>query len=394
MIQWPLKLDPVPVRGYPKPDHCKDCAIYGNGRGFGLPDWNGNGNGVLLVGESSGEHEAAQGKFFVGPSGWQLNHVFKRGGFQRENFAGIDSVLHCQPPGNKLSGQPYEDEAIRHCSPYLDDTIHRVFPRAIVALGGTALKRLTGLSGITRNRGFIIEGSDGIPVVGTFHPSYLLPKKGEKAASKYTWVMIMDIRKALRVAQGKRDLYPQQYLMDPHPDKAIQFMNEYTSTPGITMAWDLETLYKLKQKNEQKLELDERQTITRISYSWRPGYAMTIPWIEPYISQVIIPIFEMNRPKVGWNSKGFDEPIVILQEHINMGGVLYDAMDQFHTFQPNIERGLEFATSILCDHLGAWKHRSQSDPEWYSCVDSDATITNHIRLNTMMSQVEVPDYGS
>lgn len=388
---WPLKLDPPP---YSKPDSCKQCPLWGNGMGFGFPEQGGS-NGVGVVVEALGGEEVNQGTVLVGAAGHQFNHVLKRGGFKREDFAFIDNVIHCRPPQNKLAGMWYEQKAIKECAHFLDDVIEQTQPKAIIAMGGIPLKRMAGQTGITRNRGFIFEGLHDIPVVGTFHPSYLLPRKGEKSSAKYTWVVIMDIRKALRVAKGQRFTYPQHYLQDPSVDVAKQFVGEYDRTDTSTiLAWDLETLYKMAAKNEQKLKLESSQPVTRISFAFRPGYAMTLPWQEPYLTEIILPLLRVNRPKVGWNSKGFDEPIMIFQEHIELGGLLLDGMDQFHIFQPNIERNLEFAASLLCDHLKPWKHLSQADPEFYSCVDADATITNKVRLDEIMSEIEVPDYGS
>src|SRR3990167_10360627 len=255
-------------------------------------------------------------------------------------------------------------------------------------MGNIPLRRLTGQSSISRNRGFIFDNQQGIPVVGTFHPSFLLPRKKEKSASKYTWVVIMDIRKALRVAQGQREVFPQQYLLDPSPDQALEFVGEYERTQDVKLAWDLETVYKLKTKNEQKLKLEEKQQITRISFAFRSGYAMTIPWMPEYVRKVIGPLFRMNRDKVGHNSHGFDEPIILLQEKMEMSGTLLDNMDAFHVLQPNLDRNLEFVTSLMTDHIAPWKHMSQAEPEFYSCVDADATITSFNRITTMMKKVE------
>jgi uracil-DNA glycosylase len=390
MVQWPLHLEKVPT---PKPESCRQCPLFGNGKGFGFPETGGT-NGVGVVVEALGEHEALQGWPLKGPAGTQFNHILKRAGLQREAFSFIDNVLHCRPPANKLAGMPYEAQAIKQCSTWLDDTIERNQPRAIVAMGGIPLKRMASVSGgITRNRGFIFEGANNIPVVGTFHPSYLLPRKKEKSSAKYTWVVIMDIRKALRVAAGKRDMFPQSYLLDPSLDRAIQFMNQLVNEPGSPyLAWDLETLYKLKQKNEQKLVLEDKQVITRISFAFRPGFAMTVPHEEPYLSRVIRPLMAMNVPKVGHNSHGFDEPIVLFQEGWEVNGVLHDNMDAFHTLQPNLERNLEFVASLMTDHLKPWKHLSQSEPEWYSAQDSDATITSFLRILSMMRTVSIPEY--
>lgn len=390
MVQWPLRLEHGPT---PKPDYCKACPLYGNGSGFGFPLMGGT-NGVMVVVEALGEHEAKTGTPLKGPAGWQFDHILKRAGLSREDFTAIDNVLHCRPPANKLVGQPYEVAATRHCSPFLDDTIEQAKPRAILAMGNVPLKRMAGVTGpITRNRGFIQDGLHNLPVIGTFHPSYLLPRRKEKSSAKYTWVVIMDIRKALRVASGKRELIPQTYWLDPSPDKAQEFIAQLLQEPNPTLAWDLETLYKMKAKNEQKLKLENKQPITRCSFSFKPGFAMTIPYDPIYRERVIQPMMKLNIPKVGWNSKGFDEPIVIFQEGWELNGTLLDGMDEFHTFQPNIERGLEFATSLLSDHLKAWKHLNLSEPEWYSAQDADATITNHFRLQEALRSIEIPEYA-
>lgn len=392
MTRWPIHLTDVPT---PKPDSCRQCPLYGNGKGFGFPEVGGT-NGVGVVVEALGEHEAMTGWPLKGPAGAQFNHILKRAGLQREDFAFIDNVLHCRPPANKLAGMPYEAPALRHCAGWLDDTIAHQQPKAILAMGGIPLKRMAGQSGgITRNRGFIFESAQGIPVVGTFHPSYLLPRKKEKSSAKYTWVVIMDIRKALRVAAGKRDLVPQTYLLDPSIDRAKGFINQLLNESGrdLYLAWDLETLYKLKQKNEQKLKLEEKQVITRISFAFKPGFAMTVPHDPLYLSEVILPLMRLNIPKVGHNSHGFDEPIVRLQEGWEVNGVLHDNMDAFKVLQPNIERNLEFVASLMTDHLKPWKHLSQSEPEWYSAQDSDATITSFLRILSMMRTVSIPDYS-
>ena len=104
-----------------KPDHCKSCVLYGNGCGF-VPA-NGDGsNGVLIVAEAAGENEAAQGIPLIGKSGHYMFSNLARVGIEREGFR-IHNVLSCRPPDNKLAKMPYEQAAIEHCSPLLDQTI-------------------------------------------------------------------------------------------------------------------------------------------------------------------------------------------------------------------------------------------------------------------------------
>lgn len=641
-------MTPTSAPPHTKPLSCAPCILKGNGKGFIYPEM-GGGNGVLVVDGSPSVADGLKGGPLHGIPGYQFDKILRRAGLRREDFGGIDSLVHCVP--NHYGNYWKLEQGIQQCAPHLSNTIQQVKPRCILALGGGPFKDLTGLSGITKHRGFVYESKHNIPVVGTLHPEYLLPRKKDKGGSKYTWVVMMDIRKALRVASGKQNKFPQRYLLDPSIDVAKQFIGEYLQRERVKLAWDLETLYKLKQKNEQELKLENKQVITRISFAFQPGHAMSIPWTPDYRREIIEPLFRLDRPKVGWNcptptqrvltadllwvdagslvvgdeliafdaevqegrknrryntaivtnatrgigqvkrvsfndgtsvevtnehpwlitwypkrgntrtkwvktkdlhigdvftrrlplwqtntshsggylagvydgegslsttetgtgavafsqnaggvqlrttallkdcgftlglyatgrcitqeqdgfrhikigggapevarflgsvrpqrllskfttemlgsvsgyrmpqltitaivdlgeqeivqlststatymlegfgahnSKGFDEPIILLQEGMEMNGPLLDGMDQFKVFQPNIERNLEFVASILVDHLQAWKHRSQSDPEWYSAVDSDAAISIVDQLDDIMRQIEVPEYA-
>jgi uracil-DNA glycosylase len=88
----------------------------------------------------------------------------------------ICNILRCRPPGNRT---PLPDEA-SNCSEWLEKTLDLVRPKFLCALGGTAAKYLLGTeTGITRLRGKFFEYR-GVPVLCTFHPSYLLRSPEKK----------------------------------------------------------------------------------------------------------------------------------------------------------------------------------------------------------------------
>lgn len=130
---------------------------------------------LCFIGEAPGAEEDRQGEPFVGPAGQLLTRIITACGLRREDVY-ICNILRCRPPGNR---QPQPDEAA-HCSEYLERTIELVAPKYLVALGGTATRYLLGTeTGITRLRGKFFEYR-GVPVLCTFHPSYLLRSPDKK----------------------------------------------------------------------------------------------------------------------------------------------------------------------------------------------------------------------
>src|SRR5262245_24656878 len=130
---------------------------------------------VCFVGEAPGADEDRTGEPFVGAAGQLLTRIIAACGMKREDVF-ICNILKCRPPGNR---QPKPEEA-NHCKEYLERTLELVRPRFLCALGGTAVTHLLGTSvGITRLRGKFLEYR-GIPVLCTFHPSYLLRSPEKK----------------------------------------------------------------------------------------------------------------------------------------------------------------------------------------------------------------------
>lgn len=131
---------------------------------------------VLVVGEGPGAEEDSSGQPFVGPAGQLLDRMMAAIGLSRGTNTFIANIVKCRPPANR---DPAPDE-VKACSRYLDAQIDALAPRAILCLGRSALRALTGSeAGITKLHGIWFEYR-GIPLIATFHPSALLRDESYK----------------------------------------------------------------------------------------------------------------------------------------------------------------------------------------------------------------------
>ena len=142
---------------------------------FGTGD---RGARLMVVGEAPGMEEDRQGEPFVGRAGMLLNAMLRAAGFARSEVY-IANLLKCRPPHNR---DPSDEEAGR-CLPYLRRQIELVAPEVILCVGRISAQRLLGTDQpIGRLRGRVHD-LDGVPVVATYHPAYLLRAPGEKRKS-------------------------------------------------------------------------------------------------------------------------------------------------------------------------------------------------------------------
>jgi uracil-DNA glycosylase family 4 len=149
---------------------------------------------LVFVGEGPGADEDAQGIPFVGRAGQLLTQMIentaKKEGIElRRDDVYICNVVKCRPPGNRT---PEPDE-MEICGQFLYRQLSAIKPKAICALGGTAARALTGhKEGVTKMRGRWFKWRD-IPVMVTYHPSYLL-RPYNQDAKREAW---LDLKKVL-----------------------------------------------------------------------------------------------------------------------------------------------------------------------------------------------------
>jgi uracil-DNA glycosylase family 4 len=141
---------------------------------------------LIFVGEAPGHDEDLKGEPFVGRAGQLLTDIIKAMRMTRDDVY-IANVIKCRPPANR-NPEPDELEA---CRPYIRKQLEFLKPRVIVTLGRFALQSLTGKGyAISSIRGQWLE-SDGIKVMPTYHPAYLLRTP---SAKKEVWA---DMKKVM-----------------------------------------------------------------------------------------------------------------------------------------------------------------------------------------------------
>ncbi|KVD74725.1 DNA polymerase [Burkholderia sp. ABCPW 14] len=141
---------------------------------FGVGDENAD---WMLVGEAPGENEDRQGEPFVGQAGKLLDNMLRALALKRGEDVYIANVIKCRPPGNR---NPEPDEVAR-CEPYLQRQVALVKPKLIVALGRFAAQTLLKTDASIASMRGRVHQYEGVPVIVTYHPAYLLRSLQDKA---------------------------------------------------------------------------------------------------------------------------------------------------------------------------------------------------------------------
>lgn len=134
---------------------------------------------LVFVGEGPGFEEDRQGEPFVGPAGQLLTKIIAAIHLTREAVY-ICNIVKCRPPGNR-NPAPEEIDA---CVPFLKRQLAAIQPEFVCALGTFAAQTLLGTTApISRLRGRL-HTLEGMQVLPTYHPAYLLRNPAKK---RETW---------------------------------------------------------------------------------------------------------------------------------------------------------------------------------------------------------------
>lgn len=172
----------------------RDCTACGLRAGctqtvFGVGDEQAD---WLFVGEGPGADEDARGEPFVGQAGKLLDNMLLALQMKRGSNVYIANIVKCRPPGNRA---PEPDE-VASCLPYLQRQIALIQPKIVVALGKTAANALLGQEATLASLRGEVHDLNGVPLVITYHPAYLLRTPLDKAK---TW---QDLRLAVQTING------------------------------------------------------------------------------------------------------------------------------------------------------------------------------------------------
>lgn len=157
---------------------------------------------VFFCGEAPGAEEEIKGEPFVGPAGDILTRIIEAMGMQRTEVYIGNIMIYRPPMPGSVGNRPPSKEEIAYCLPYITAQLQIVRPELIVTLGATALNGLLGVDpsrklGRVRGQWFEFEG---IPLLPTYHPSYILhqaSKSGQTRAKKLIWEDMQKVMKRL-----------------------------------------------------------------------------------------------------------------------------------------------------------------------------------------------------
>jgi DNA polymerase len=153
---------------------------------------------IMLVGEQPGDEEDLRGHAFIGPAGKVLDETLASAGLDRGDIFVTNAVKHFrwEPRGKRRLHRRPDVTHIRACNVWLQREIATVQPQVIVALGGTALRALTGAAeSIDSARSQSLRHETGAHLVATYHPSAVLRAEPARASSLRTH-LIEDLRRA------------------------------------------------------------------------------------------------------------------------------------------------------------------------------------------------------
>lgn len=161
---------------------------------------------LMFVGEQPGDSEDKAGRPFVGPAGRMFDRALADAGVPREEVFVTNAVKHFkfQQRGKRRMHQRPNAHEIDRCKWWLDQEIAIVAPRAIVALGATAVRSLLERPAtIASLRGEPHALPDGSSLFVTIHPSYLLRIRDEADRAGAYEAFVADVRRSWRhVAAG------------------------------------------------------------------------------------------------------------------------------------------------------------------------------------------------
>ena len=155
---------------------------------------------LMFIGEAPGQDEDREGEPFVGAAGQLLTKIIQATGLDRDTVY-IANILKCRPdtPGRISGNRKPRPEEMATCFPWVKRQIEIIRPKVIVAVGGTAVEGLLGTmpTGITRLRGKW-HSYRGVPVMPTFHPSYLL-RNQSWAVKRQVWEDMLQVMEKLEM---------------------------------------------------------------------------------------------------------------------------------------------------------------------------------------------------
>lgn len=284
---------------------CGACGLY---KTCQTPKMEVSGEGrrkVLILAEAPGETEDRRGIQLCGDSGQLLERTLKDLGVAMRKDCWLTNSLICRPPSNR---NPTNEE-IDHCRPNLVDTLNRLQPNVVIALGSISVKSLLGwlwkedTGGISQWAGYQIPNRRlNTWICPTFHPAYVLRQQNMKPLEFWFRAHLKAaFRLKSRPWDGTEVEYIDKVKVVHSPTKAAELIEKACATygPKVPVAFDYET-------NCLKPETPNARIVS-CSICWQgvDGTTLAYPWTSETADATSKMLFGRN-PKCASNLK-FEE---------------------------------------------------------------------------------------
>lgn len=211
---------------------CTKCELHKSACYVGIPGRGASPADVMIVGQNPGWNEDQQGRVFVGKSGAELKRYLADAGLVGRVF--VTNAVKCHTEGNA----PPSNTHMKACREHLISEVATVRPRVIVALGNTALKVLTGASGITKYAGKLTDlrkeyGGSAV-VIPTYHPAAVFRDP------RYEQRIAMDLKRVASLLDEK-ERPPVPWHWCENPLTCVDWMRLFAfdfETSGLSYARD------------------------------------------------------------------------------------------------------------------------------------------------------------
>lgn len=319
---------------------------------------------IMILGEYFSEPDSIKGEIFSGPYGAQVHSIMRQAGIRTEDVY-FDYVIHARPGGNRVEnfGVGGRAAAIPDYGPFLKgkylqlkfkhhidnlwNSIERVKPNVIIALGDFALWALSDMRGIKKYRGSPTASKHGHKVIPTWSPNTI------QRQYKLRVIALADFQKALAESTTPEINRPSHLIyMEPTLNDIRDFYEEYMRGEAF-LSCDVET---------------KQRQITEVGYSTPDGRAaIVIPFWDRtqkdgnYWRSLSAEIQAWNWvrkinsefPLIGQNFQ-YDMQYFWRTVGIPCPQFHGDTMIMHHSMQPEMEKGLGFLASIYTNEP-SWK---------------------------------------
>jgi len=307
-----------------------------------IPGSGPGGAHLMVIGEAGGEHEEKLGEVLVGPTGQEVERLFNQAGSSlRECWK--TNVIKYHPPENNLKrlseiGVDF-DEQVKN----LWTEIETVNPNAILTLGETATRVVTGKSGITKWRGSILLCPLGIKTIPTIHPASYLRRQGPGSTPYSARVYVQkDIERAIHESYSRTlDL----------PNRTVDIARS---------SYDVYRFFELYRNcKEVAIDIETANCVpTCIGFAFNSSHALSIPLLhDTYfkipvaelreIWLILIKFFSRRDIKYIFQNGKFDHSKIEEVLGIELLGQVYiDTMLLSHVLHPELPKSLAWITSV------------------------------------------------